>query len=121
MSVVLQSRLREDGDPMPSALQTYINLFKANGFEVAVGYAESFEEGGEYGEKAQKAGEKKPDQHLRTVWVDAYDGKNMATVAYQYANDNPDPKCNLRVWNRMLEKLPDAEMKRRIKDANTLD
>lgn len=121
MSVILQSRKWAEGDPMPSALQTYINLLKANGFSVRVGFAESFEEGGEYGEKAQKAGEKRPDQHLRTVWADAYDGSNFATISYQYANENPAPKCTMRMWNLVLESISDVDMKRRIKDANTLD
>lgn len=110
----------QEGDPMPSALAGYAKLLEANGFEVRLGYAESFEEGGEYGEKAAKAGEKKPDSHLKTVWVDAYDRKNFVTIAYQYANDGA-PKCNMRMWNLLFEKVSDADMKQRIKNARNLD
>lgn len=121
MSVVLvPGRLWEEGDPMPSSATTYAKLLEQNGFEVRVGYCEAFEEGGEYGEKAAKAGEKKPDAHTRVVWVDALSDKHFARIAYAYVNERP-PLCVLRMWDNKFEKISDADMKQRIKDASNLD
>lgn len=119
-AVLVPGREWAEGDPMPSPLATYQKLFVANGFDVKVGYSESFEEGGEYGESAQKAGEKKPDKHIKLVWIDAKTERHLCTVTYQYTNDNPTPVCNMRSWDLRLEKLSDAELKQRIKNADTL-
>lgn len=121
MTVLLTpGREWQEGDPMPGPLEVYRKLLLECGFTVKVGFAESFEEGGEYGESAQKAGEKKPDKHIRLVWLNGMNGTHSTTIAYQYTNDNPTPACNLRSWDLKLEKLSDAELKARIKRANTL-
>ena len=121
MSVVLtEGRVWQEADAMPSALAGYEKLLKENGFVTKTGYAEAFEEGGEYGEKAAKAGEKKPDAHIKLVWIDAQGHGHRVTVSYQYTNDRP-PVCNMRTWDNLFEKVSDADMKQRIKDACTIN
>lgn len=122
MSVLLvPGREWQEGDPMPNPLEAYRKLLVACGFTVKVGFSESFEEGKEYGESAKKAGEMSPDKHIKLVWINGRSDTHTVTVAYQYTNDNPKATCNLRSWDMLLEKLSDAELKRRIKDASTLD
>ena len=106
-------------DP-PGALLAYQKLLIKNGFDIRLGWYRRFAEGGVYGDKAQKAGEKKPDRTLDTVWITGYKNRRLMKMTYERTNGGKW-SCAWRQLNLQLVPVSDKQMKEWINDATPSD
>lgn len=105
-------------DDPPSALLAYQKLLIKQGFDIRLGWYRQFAEGGVYGDKAKKAGEKKPDRTLDTVWLTGYKHGRLMKMTYERTNGGKW-SCAWRQINLQLVPVSDKEMKGWINDVRT--
>lgn len=96
----------------PRSAVTYLNLLAKNGFQTNSGWSRKFFEGGVYGPTAQKAGEKKPDRTIDTVWIEAIseDHRRLVRFTYEKVNDGKFT-CTWRQINKQYKPVSDKELK----------
>ena len=76
-----------------------------------------FEEGGVYGDGAQKAGERKPNRMVSSITLSAYKlGYGYCHIAYEQVNAK-SWTCTWRQINGEYKPVSDAELKEWIKNA----
>lgn len=95
-----------------------VKLLLENEWQVAVGLAHSFEDGGIYGDSAAKAGEKKPDFDIVSHSVHAQKpGKGKVRVVFwaraqERGGEHGSPSCVLRMASGISgDQVADKELK----------
>lgn len=115
--LIVPGREAIDGDPIPSAVSTWVKRLRENGFTVKVGYSRSFQRGKVF-KSGDREGEARPDVTLDQSWIMAYKpGKGMASITYQQPVGGR-ATCIRRMHSQSYRLVGDAELREWIKDAD---
>lgn len=107
----------ERSDLQPSALRKLLKLLISHGFRWLGHYTVIFEEGGVYGEKAQKAGQKKPDRTVSLVQIVAVKpGYGWCRLAYEEVRGKWT--CYWRQIDGKYEPVSDKQLREWINESN---
>lgn len=100
----------EELDSGPVSHARLAKLLISNGFGVRDGWCTLFYEGGTYGEKAQKAFEKKPDRTIDYTWLEARRTGAMVRALYERVNGK-SWTCIWRQINGLYKPVSDKELR----------